>query len=157
MVLLPTPGLRRTSAGAVPTPLPLVLDAGRRWRVSCLDLGLACCAVEVVAAAAGRQAHPAPEDAPDVLVVAGTVTDKLAPAVLSAYEQAPRRAYVLSFGSCANSGGPDWDSYCVTKGVDQILSVDVYVPGCPPRPEALVQGLLRLHAAVALGTARTLA
>jgi NADH-quinone oxidoreductase subunit B len=81
----------------------------------------------------------------NVLVVAGTVTDKLAPLVLAAYRDLPEPRRVLSFGACSNSGGPYWDSYCVTKGADQIVPVDVYVPGCPPRPEALVHGLRLLR------------
>jgi NADH-quinone oxidoreductase subunit B len=89
-----------------------------------------------------------PDDGPgpvNVLVVAGTVTDKLAPLVLAAYHDLPEPRRVLSFGACSNSGGPYWDSYCVTKGADQIIPVDVYVPGCPPRPEALVHGLRLLR------------
>jgi NADH-quinone oxidoreductase subunit B len=81
-----------------------------------------------------------------VLIVAGTVTDKLAPLVLRAYERMPGRKRVISFGACSNSGGPYWDSYCVTKGVDQFIPVDLYVPGCPPRPEALRRGLDILEA-----------
>ena len=77
----------------------------------------------------------------NVFIVAGTVTDKLAPLVLRAYQKVPDPKRVLSFGACSNSGGPYWDSYCVTKGVDQIIPVNVYVPGCPPRPEALLHGL----------------
>jgi NADH-quinone oxidoreductase subunit B len=129
------------------------------------DAGLACCAVEVSAAlrrcaellpAGGAKPGvradlrdcAEPDDGPgpvNVLVVAGTVTDKLAPLVLAAYHDLPEPRRVLSFGACSNSGGPYWDSYCVTKGADQIIPVDVYVPGCPPRPEALVHGLRLLR------------
>ena len=123
---------------------------GRGLTLSVFDLGLACCAVEFAAAVAG---HPdllplAGDDAQDgleVMVVSGTVTDKMAPAVLRHYEAMTGPRHVVSFGSCANSGGPYWDSYCVTKGVDQLVPVDVYVPGCPPRPEALLQGLETLQ------------
>ena len=137
---------------ASPEPARYLLDRGRGYSLSVFDLGLACCAVVFVAAS---MAHPdllelggrAAEGRRrvEVLVVSGTVTDKMAPAVRQLYEQLPEPKYVISFGSCSNSGGPYWDSYCVTKGVDQILPVDVYVPGCPPRPEALVHGLLMLE------------
>jgi NADH-quinone oxidoreductase subunit B len=135
--------------------------APSRYVVGGLELsvhgvGLACCAVEFDAAAAGRPGLEPVEsssgrDAVPVLVVAGTVTDKLAPTVRRMYDELPQPCYVLSFGSCANSGGPYWDSYCVTKGVDQIIPVDVYVAGCPPRPEALLDGLRRLGDLVARG------
>jgi NADH-quinone oxidoreductase subunit B len=122
-----------------------VLDAGRGYALWVFDAGLACCAVECAAALSrvGGRAGSSREPGirANVLIVAGTVTDKLAPLVLQAYQDVPEPKFVLSFGACSNSGGPYWDSYCVTKGVDQMIPVDVYVPGCPPRPEALLHGL----------------
>jgi len=109
--------------------------------VRVFDAGLACCGVEVSAALRRCVSLLPGEATVNVLVVAGTVTDKLAPLVLAAYRDLPQPRRVLSFGACANSGGPYWDSYCVTKGADQIIPVDGYVPGCPPRPEALLHGL----------------
>ena len=143
---LPEP---RLGGGAPAGPAPELAGAvlgGRHVSLQVFDAGLACCAVEV-SAALRRFADLFPRvprgGAPPVhvLVVAGTVTDKLAPLVLRAYRDLPEPRLVLSFGACSNSGGPYWDSYCVTKGVDQIIPVDVYVPGCPPRPEALIHGL----------------
>jgi NADH-quinone oxidoreductase subunit B len=126
---------------------------GRDWTVWMVDVGLACCSVEVMAAAlasgatrsAGALVHGDDQHV-DVLVVSGTCTDVLAPALRRMWEQLPEPRRVLSFGACSASGGPYWDSYSVTKGIDQVIPVDVYVPGCPPRPEALLQGLALLEA-----------
>ncbi len=135
----------------------VVLDTARGLALWVFDAGLACCAVECAAALArlpgGPPADPAAAPA-NVLLVAGTVTDKLAPLVLRGYASLPEPRFVVSFGACSNSGGPYWDSYCVTKGADQFLPVDVYVPGCPPRPEALLHGLDVLAAQIAAGQRR---
>ncbi|HSV68422.1 MAG TPA: NADH-quinone oxidoreductase subunit B family protein [Mycobacteriales bacterium] len=142
---------------ALPDPIKFVLNWGRRYSLWVFNFGLACCAIEFIATSMSRHdfirlgvipfAH-GPRQA-DLMVVSGTVTDKMAPAVKRLYDQMPEPKYVISFGACSNCGGPYWDSYCVTKGVDQIIPVDVYVPGCPPRPEALLQGILRLQDKIA--------
>lgn len=120
-------------------------------RVVVLELGLACCAMEVSAAIQQGLLVPDADAAGDVhvLVIAGTVTDPLAPAVLTAWQSLPEPRAALSFGSCANTGGPYWDAPTVTKGIDQLLPVTTYVPGCPPRPEGLIAGLRALADSVA--------
>ena len=132
----------------------LRLDWGITFRITVLDLGLACCGVEVMAAFEGRGVDDLTALGVDpvrdggeahVLVVSGTVTDMMLPAVIATYEEMPEPRYVLSVGACSNTGGPYWDSYSVTKGIDQVLPVHVAVPGCPPRPEALLEGLVALH------------
>jgi NADH-quinone oxidoreductase subunit B len=146
-----------------PQPIRVVLNWGRRYSLWVFNFGLACCAIEFIAASMARHDFirlgvipfaPGPRQA-DLMVVSGTVTDKMAPAVRRLYDQMPEPKYVISFGACSNSGGPYWDSYSVTKGVDTIIPVDVYVPGCPPRPEALLQGILKLQEKIAAETLST--
>ena len=156
--MLPEPTSRRGGiAGVLGEPIRFILNWGRRYSLWVFNFGLACCAIEFIATSMGRHdfirlgvipfAH-GPRQA-DLMVVSGTVTDKMAPAIKRLYDQMPEPKYVISFGACSNCGGPYWDSYSVTKGVDQLIPVDVYVPGCPPRPEALLHGILRLQEKIA--------
>jgi NADH-quinone oxidoreductase subunit B len=128
-------------------PVAARFPAGR-FTLWVLDVGLACCAVEVVAASLRASTGPVADRPPDVLVVAGTLSDTMAPAIKRLYDELPEPKHVISFGACADCGGPYWDSYCVTKGVDQLIPVDVYVPGCPPRPEALLDALRVLESRI---------
>ena len=155
-VQLPMPRVGPVT-GDAPRPIKVVLNWGRRYSLWVFNFGLACCAIEFIAASMARHDFirlgvipfaPSPRQA-DLMVVSGTVTDKMAPVIRRLYDQMPEPKYVISFGACANSGGPYWDSYCVTKGADQLFPVDVYVPGCPPRPEALLQGIVHLQDKIA--------
>lgn len=120
-----------------------------------LDVGLACCTLEFDAAAPSPlESLPALDEWTQLaVVISGTVTDRLAPAVAAIIDgceqQIGRRPVIVSFGACASSGGPYWDSYAVTKGVDQLVAVDAYVPGCPPPPEALSEVLDQITGRVA--------
>jgi NADH-quinone oxidoreductase B subunit len=139
--------------GFVVTKLNDLLNWSRLSSVWPLQFGIACCAIEMMASyastydlerfgvfprASARQA--------DVIIIAGTVTFKMAERIKLLYEQMPEPKYVISMGSCSNCGGPYWQhGYHVVKGVDRVIPVDVYVQGCPPRPEALIGGILELQ------------
>jgi NADH-quinone oxidoreductase subunit B len=120
-----------------------------------MNVGLACCAMEFVAATRLRDEVLQTREIADgeetvkVLVVSGTVTAKTADSVTAAFDALPEPKRVMAFGSCANSGGPYWDSHTVIAGVDRLIPVDVYVAGCPPRPEALLDGLRELDRLIA--------
>ncbi len=133
--------------------LDQLIDWARSSSLWFFQFGLACCAIEMIAAAQPRydldRLGIMPRASPrqsDVMIVSGTVTLKMATRLKRLYDQMPNPKYVVSMGSCSNSGGPYWQyGYHVLKGVDLVVPVDVYVPGCPPRPEALIEGLLHLR------------
>ncbi|HEY3874288.1 MAG TPA: NADH-quinone oxidoreductase subunit B family protein [Candidatus Kapabacteria bacterium] len=135
------------------TSLDVLFDWSRLSSLWQMTFGLACCAFEMMAASAshydmmrfGVIPRPSPRQS-DVIIISGTVTLKMATRIKMLYEQMPDPKYVISMGNCSNCGGPYWEyGYHVLKGVDRVIPVDVYVPGCPPRPEALIEGLMKLQ------------
>jgi len=136
----------------ITTRLEYVFNWARKSSLWPVTFGLACCAIEMMAAGAARfdidrfgagifRASPRQSD---LMIVAGTVTLKMAPVLRKIYDQMPEPKWVISMGACANSGGL-FDSYSTLQGVDKIVPVDVYIPGCPPRPESLLYGFMRLQ------------
>jgi NADH-quinone oxidoreductase subunit B len=141
--------------GMVVTSLDALLNWARTGSMWPMTFGLACCAVEMMQAGAARYDldrfgvifRPSPRQS-DVMIVAGTLTNKMAPAFRKVYDQMSNPKWVISMGSCANGGGYYHYAYSVTRGCDRVVPVDVYVPGCPPTAEALIYGILQLQAKV---------
>jgi NADH-quinone oxidoreductase subunit B len=136
-------------AGIIVSQMDFVYNWARGGSVWPLTFGLACCAIEMIASATSRfdiarfgseVFRPSPRQA-DLMIVSGTVTKKMAPQVVRIYNQMPEPKWVIAMGACAISGGPFKQGYNVLKGIDRYIPVDVYLPGCPPRPEAVLQSL----------------
>ncbi|PIY21080.1 MAG: NADH-quinone oxidoreductase subunit B, partial [Deltaproteobacteria bacterium CG_4_10_14_3_um_filter_60_8] len=136
-------------------PLDKLLGLGRANSLWPMTFGLACCAIEMMATGASRfdlarfgaeVFRPSPRQC-DVMIVAGTISRKMAPAVQTLYDQMPEPKWVIAMGNCAISGGPFVfkGQYGIIEGADKLFPVDVYIPGCPPRPEALIEGILELE------------
>ena len=158
-VTSPTPGILASDDNIVFTTVNALVNWARSRSPWPLGYGLACCAIEMMASAAshhdlarfGAEVFRSSPRQADVMIVAGTVTHKMAPRLRRLYEQMPEPKWVIAMGNCASSGGEFWDSYATLQGVDTVVPVDVYVPGCPPRPEALTEGVLRLRVQTAEG------
>ena len=135
------------------TTIDRLYNWGRRSSVWPMMFGLACCAIEMIAAQASRYdmarfgmevMRPTPRQS-DMMLVSGTVTKKMVPIIVRLYNQMPEPKYVVAMGACASGGGPFKEGYNVVAGIDKFLPVDVYIPGCPPTPQALIHGMIKLQ------------
>jgi len=148
---LPVPD--ELKSNIVITSIDKIYNWGRRSAIWPMMFGLACCAIEMICTAASRYdlarfgmevMRPSPRQS-DLMIVSGTVTKKMIPVIVRLYNQMPEPKYVMAMGACASGGGPFKEGYNVVSGVDKFIPVDVYVPGCPPTPQALLNGLMKLQ------------
>jgi NADH-quinone oxidoreductase subunit B len=153
----PEPRIKPAHEGVILTTVEELYNWGRKNSLWPLQFGLACCAIEMIAASMARfdiarfgaeVFRPSPRQA-DLMIVSGTVTKKMAPQVVRLFNQMPEPKYVIAMGACAICGGPFRDGYNVLQGIDLYIPVDIYIPGCPPRPEALLEGLMKLQQKIA--------
>jgi NADH-quinone oxidoreductase subunit B len=147
----------------VVTNLDRIYNWGRRNSIWPMMFGLACCAIEMICTQASRFdksrfgmeiMRPSPRQS-DLLIIAGTVTKKMVPTIVRLYDQMSEPKYVMAMGSCASGGGPFREGYNVVPGIDRFLPVDIYVPGCPPTPQALLHGLIELQKTIDSQSLRT--
>ena len=153
---LPDPNVQvpeEMQSNVVVTNIYKLYNMGRRNSIWPMMFGLACCAIEMICTAASRYdlsrfgmevMRPSPRQS-DLMIVSGTVTKKMIPVIVRLYNQMPEPKYVMAMGACASGGGPFKEGYNVVSGVDKFVPVDVYVPGCPPTPQALLNGLIKLQ------------
>jgi NADH-quinone oxidoreductase subunit B len=157
-----TAGVQGQQQGALGFALSRLKDWSRENSMWPATFGLACCAIEMMATAAARydiarfgmEVYRASPRQADLLIVSGRLSWKMAPVIRELYDQMPDPKWVIAMGDCASCGGI-FNNYAIVQGVDRIVPVDVYVPGCPPRPEALIDGILKLQERVRTGHRRT--
>lgn len=156
--------LQESGANVFVTSIDDVINWGRKNSLWPLTFATSCCGIEMMAAGAprhdfarfGMEVYRASPRQADVIVVAGTIVNKMAPVLKRLYDQMSEPKYVIAMGACAISGGPFFlNSYSVVKGVEHVIPVDVYIPGCPPRPEALLYGVMQLQRKIEKDTVKT--